>query len=659
LTYGLLRYLNDEADLAGADPTIGFNYLGRMGAGGGQVSGDIWEIREDGWKVTGPAAAVPMPLMHTVELNAGTVETADGPRLRAGWTWALTALDHAQVTRLSDLWFDALAGICAHVNGGGGGLTPSDIAPAQLTQQQIDELCVSYDVADILPLTPLQHGLLFHANVAHSCGDDVYAVQMGVTLTGRLDPYRLHEAVQAAVTRHPNLAARFCDPGGQPVQLIPADPAVPWQYIDLSGDASDRDERIDGLCAAERAAVCDLAGQTAFRATLIRIAPDEHRLVLTNHHILLDGWSLSVLLQEVFAGYYGQRSPAAVPYRRFLSWLNGRDEHAARSAWAQALAGFDTPTLVGGPDLFGAAPRSVTTLRVSEQTTQALSELARAHHTTVSTVLQAAWTQLLIAMTGRRDIAFGVVVAGRPAEVPGADSMVGLLINTVPLRVTVSPESTTADLLDQLQDARGRTIEYEYMGLNEIHRASGHRQLFDTVFVYENYPTDTSLLSGADGLAVTDVDSRDYYHYPLTVQAVPGTKLDLRIQYRTDVFDDNDIRRLLSQLEQALVAMTTDADGPLPSLAEWNRVPPVVSAPPRSDYCPPTTDVEQTLCGIFAQVLGIERVGVDDSFFDLGGDSLSAMRVVAAVNATLGCEVGLPALLAAPTVRELSVGLSR
>ena len=131
LTYGLLRYLNDDVDLDGADPAIGFNYLGRMSGGGGQLSGDFWEIREDGWKVTGAAAAVPMPLMHTVELNAGTVETIDGPRLRAGWTWALSALDHAQVTRLSGLWFDALAGICAHVHGGGGGLTPSDIAPAR------------------------------------------------------------------------------------------------------------------------------------------------------------------------------------------------------------------------------------------------------------------------------------------------------------------------------------------------------------------------------------------------------------------------------------------------------------------------------------------------------------------------------------------------
>ncbi|TDO09244.1 non-ribosomal peptide synthase protein (TIGR01720 family)/amino acid adenylation domain-containing protein [Mycobacterium sp. BK086] len=651
LTYGLLRYLNADVDLAGADPTIGFNYLGRMSGAGGQTSGDFWEIREDGWKVTGAAAAVPMPLMHTVELNAGTVETLDGPRLRAGWTWALSALDHAQVARLSELWFDALAGICAHVHGGGGGLTPSDIAPARLTQEQIDELCREHEVADVLPLTPLQRGLLFHANVSHASGDDVYAVQMSVTLHGRLDRYRLQEAVQAAVQRHPNLLACFSAQFDEPIQVIPADPVVPWQYVDLSRDATGRDEQIDGLCAAERVAVCDLAGQTAFRAALIRMAPDEHRLVLTNHHILLDGWSTTVLLQEVFAGYYGQRLPAPVPYRRFVSWLADRDVPAARSVWAEALAGFSTPTLVGPPNV-GAGPRNVTSLRVSEETTQALNELARTHQTTVSTVLQAAWTQLLMSMTGQRDIAFGVVVAGRPDEVAGADSMVGLLINTVPMRVTVAPGGTVTDLLGQLRDSRSRTFEYEYLGLNDIHHVAGQAKLFDTVFVFENYPTDTSLLTGADGLSVTDVASRDYYHYPLTVQAVPGAELDLRIQYRTDVFDEDSIQRIVADLDRALVDMVADPGRPL---ATGDSQPLRATAPSGgSAYSAPDGDTEHTLCGIYSQILGVDRVGVDDSFFDLGGDSLSAMRAVAAINAAVGAAVTLPDFLAAPTVRDMS-----
>jgi non-ribosomal peptide synthase protein (TIGR01720 family) len=138
LTYGALRYLNSDVDLGGSDPVIGFNYLGRLG-GAGAPSADLWRISQDSVSVTAAAAAVPTPLAHTVELNAVTVDNDTGPHLHANWTWAPSALDHAQVSRLSRLWFEALGGICAHVQGGGGGLTPSDIA-ASLSQQQIDEL---------------------------------------------------------------------------------------------------------------------------------------------------------------------------------------------------------------------------------------------------------------------------------------------------------------------------------------------------------------------------------------------------------------------------------------------------------------------------------------------------------------------------------------
>ncbi|MGA9677504.1 MAG: amino acid adenylation domain-containing protein, partial [Mycobacterium sp.] len=559
LTYGVLRYLNSGVDLAGSDPMIAFNYLGRLGAGAAEASGELWRICQDGWSsVTGVAAAIPMPLMHTVELNAGTVDTDAGPQLQAGWTWALSALDHAQVDRLSGLWFDALAGICAHVRSGGGGLTPSDIAPARLSQEQIDELCQQYQVADISPLTPLQQGLLFHANITHSSGDDVYAVQLDITLSGGLDQHRLRDAVDTVVNRHPNLAARFCQQFDEPVQIIPADPAAGWRYAELDAGGIDVEERIQRMCAAERAAVCDLADPPAFRVVLIRTAPDLHRFVLTNHHIVLDGWSLPILLQEIFASYHGQRLPAAAPYRRFVTWLADRDLDAAHAVWRAVLAGFDTPTLVGPPQKSGPGRRGVTSHWVPEQTTRALGELARSCHTTVNTVLQGAWAQLLMWLTGQHDVAFGTVVSGRPTEVAGADSMVGLLINTVPARANITAATTTTDLLDQLQRAHNHTLEHQHLALSEMHRITGQEKLFDTLFVFENYPIDTTALSGDHELAITELTNREYNHYPLTLQAMPGSELGLRVEYDTDLFDAASIKALIERLQRALVAMTTD-----------------------------------------------------------------------------------------------------
>jgi len=265
--------------------------------------------------------------------------------------------------------------------------------------------------------------------------------------------------------------------------------------------------------------------------------------------------------------------------------------------------------------------------------------------------------------------------------VPGAESMVGLLINTVPVRAHITAATTTADLLDQLQRAHNDTLEHQHLALSEIHRIAGQERLFDTVFVYENYPTDTGAPPGVDGLAITGFTSRDYYHYPLTVQAGPGRELDLRVQFDTDVFDLASIEALIERFKRVLVAMTAHATRPLSSLDlldgsehagldGWGSqalltrpATTVVSTPECHDtggaYRAPATLVEQILAGIYAQVLGVDRVGVDESFFDLGGDSLSAMRAIAAINTALDIHLAVPTLFEAPSVRSLSQQLGR
>ncbi len=310
---------------------------------------------------------------------------------------------------------------------------------------------------------------------------------------------------------------------------------------------------IDRLCAAERAAVCDLAGQPAFRAVLIRVAERRHRFVLTNHHIVLDGWSMPILLREIFASYFGQRLPPAASYRKFITWLADRDLDAARAAWREALAGLAAPTLVGPQgrlqDRLGLGGRGFGTFGVPQQTTRALGELARSCHTTVSTVLQGAWALLLTSLTGRHDVVFGTARSRLgQLEVADAESMVGLLINTVPVRANIAAATTTADLLDQLQTSHNDTLEHQHLALNEIHRASGHEQLFDTLFVYENYPLDeVASIGGEDGdaLSIAEFTNREFNHYPLTVEALPGRELSLHVEYDTDVFDEAGIDALI------------------------------------------------------------------------------------------------------------------
>ncbi|RAV05204.1 non-ribosomal peptide synthetase, partial [Mycolicibacterium sp. GF69] len=227
------------------------------------------------------------------------------------------------------------------------------------------------------------------------------------------------------------------------------------------------------------------------------------------------------------------------------------------TAWRDVLEGFDTPTLVASKHGLGSGARGLAFLQLSEETTRAVSDLARSHHTTVNIVLQAAWAQLLMSLTGQHDVAFGTPVSGRPAEVAGSDSMIGLMLNTVPVRAAVTATTTIADLLDRLQSAYSDTLDHQHLALNDIHRITGHELLFDTMFVYENYPIETAAAGGQD-LAVTEFTSHESTHYPLTVQAIPGAQLRLRVEYDADVFDPAGVEALGERFERVLVAMAAD-----------------------------------------------------------------------------------------------------
>jgi non-ribosomal peptide synthetase component F len=218
--------------------------------------------------------------------------------------------------------------------------------------------------------------------------------------------------------------------------------------------------------------------------------------------------------------------------------------------------------MVAAPGRLELGRRAAETFRVPEETTIALGELARSCHTTVSTVLQAAWALLLTWLTGQHDVAFGAAVSGRPTEVPGADSRVGLLINTVPLRASITHETTVADLLELLQSAHNDTLDHQHLALRDIHRVTGHDQLFDTLFVYENFPMDTGTPLGDDGLSITAFTNREYNHYPLAVQALPGRELSLRVELDTEVFDAGRIKALIERLQRVLAVMTAGLEQP-------------------------------------------------------------------------------------------------
>ncbi|MEV6962279.1 amino acid adenylation domain-containing protein [Streptomyces sp. NPDC051207] len=419
----------------------------------------------------------------------------------------------------------------------------------------------------VLPLTPLQEGLLFHAQYDEQDGPDVYVMQLGMDIDGPLDVPALHAAARALLDRHGNLRAGFRDDGARPLQFIPASVELPWQEVDLTGlPEQERDAALTEVTERDRAARFDMRTPPLLRFTVVRTGPARHRLLLTNHHILLDGWSAPVLVRELFELYAAGGDPAALPpvtpYRYHLAWLAKQDRGAAVAAWRGALDGLDGPTMLAAmpDDRSASVLPSKVSVRLPAGTTDRLTRRVRELGLTLNSVVQAAWGLLLGRLTDRTDVTFGMTLAGRPPEIPGVHTMVGLFLNTVPVRVRIERDETLLALCRRLQDEQRRLMAHQFLGLAEIQRAAGHGDLFDTLTVLENFPVDPQALTLPGGLSVAGVFSTDGAHYPLALMVIPGTELELRFTYRADAFDRARIEAFSRRLSVILESFVADPE---------------------------------------------------------------------------------------------------
>ncbi|MEV0634720.1 amino acid adenylation domain-containing protein [Streptomyces sp. NPDC050619] len=434
-------------------------------------------------------------------------------------------------------------------------------------------------IADILPLSPLQEGLLFHALYDDERSPDVYAAQQILELTGPVDPAAVRAAGQALLDRHPNLRACFRRrEAGEPVQIVPTDVELPWAEAELFPlDEAEREKEWERLLDEERTRRFDLAKPPLLRYLLVRWAADRYRLVVTNHHILLDGWSKQLLVREfttLYAGEHPTALPPAPAYRDYLAWLARQDRTAAETAWRDALAEVDEPVLLAPA---GAAAETVLPheliVELTEELTTAADSTARSLGVTLNTLVQAAWGVLLGRLTDRTDVVFGQTVTVRPPELPNIASMVGLCINTVPTRVRWAEDGTVADLLAALRDRHSALLPHQHLGLADIKRVTGGGELFDTLLAFENHQTSAD----PGGTPVTPLGGHDATHYPLTLAVLPGRRLALRLSYRPDLYDSVRARALLDRFAVVMEGFVADPSRPVSEVGvllagEWERL---------------------------------------------------------------------------------------
>ena len=443
------------------------------------------------------------------------------------WAWPGTLLSEQAVRDLAEEWFRALRALVDHAaKPGAGGHTPSDFPLVSLSQPEIDRLESAYaGIEEILPLSPLQEGLLFHA-LYDPQASDLYAVQLVLGLEGSLNEEKLRVAAAAVLRRHSNLRACFYHGGlSRPVQVVVPEVALPWRELDFSEfEEREHQERLARFLSEDRARRFDTGTAPLLRFTLIRLAANQYQLVLTNHHILMDGWSLPVLLGELFE-YYGSDRPDLIlgrvtPYREYLCWLAAQDRVEAMAAWQKALMGLEEPTCLASSVESGdssTVPEQIVQ-ELPESLTETLLQQSRKLGVTLNTILEGVWAMMLWKQSGQQDIVFGTTVAGRPAEIAGIQTMVGLFINTIPVRVRLDPREPLNQFLSRVQTEQSQLVGYQHLGLTEIQRVTGLGQLFDTLMILENYPVDRSRAGRDGGGPALEQRGKSRYH-PLCAES--------------------------------------------------------------------------------------------------------------------------------------------
>ena len=431
--------------------------------------------------------------------------------------------------------------------------------------------------AEILPLSPLQSGLLYHMVRAEELGDhNSYISLVTREFSGNIDVERLRMSTLEVVGRYPNLMAAFPSIGSTDVQVIPQGCAPEFRVVELSGDNSGADAA--ELLTAERTRPFDRNHPPLLRFLLLHAA-GHSTLAMGFEHILLDGWSISQVLSEIIDRYNGEDLPEPAKFSDYLDWLDTLDRGASDQAWSEYLTGVESPTLIA-PDLDTSGTEVVTGevhLDLTTTEAEAVFAISRACGTTVGTVLQTAWGVTLGRITGNTDVLFGNTVSGRSADLADSGKIVGLLFNTLPFRVSTCPVETARELIKRIQSAQLDILTHQQEPLSAIQSACGLGTLFDTLFVVQNLGFTRSNSDEEQDKGHTTViggEVNDATHYPVTFAVNPGERdgrqyVHVRLSYRTDAFTDTEAERLAHRYVQVLTAMATAPDTPvvgLPSL---------------------------------------------------------------------------------------------
>ncbi len=583
--YGALRYLREDEEIARSlsampQAELHFEYVETFA----EALADNSLFKG----VEGPDPAAGLPPGYLL----GVTGRLTGGQLQLTWAYHKSAHRRETIESLAQSFMEALRAIIEHCQApDAGGYTPSDFPRVRLSQAELDHLFAEKRkniIEDIYPLSPMQQGLLFHTLLAPESG--IYFEQVDFTIHQDLNIPAFERAWQRVLDRHSILRTAFIwENREEPFQIVYSHLRLPIVHHDWRGlQPAEQQERLKEFLRADLRRGFELSQAPLMRVALIRMADDAYQLIWGFHHLLLDGWSNPMVMNEVFAFYEGFAQDEDVslkqptPFGDYIAWLQRQDMARAETFWREQLKGFTRPTPLLR-DRSHAQTRQTPAIEVggnklraqlSPETTAALKSLAQRHHLTLNTLAQGAWALLLNRYSGEEDIVFGITVSGRPAELAEPESMIGMFINTLPVRVPIVYDAPLIPWLKQLQAQQAELRQYDYSPLVQVQRWSEvplGTLLFETLLVFENYPVDSSLRRRGKNLDVRNVRFTESQTYPLCLVLWPDPVLDLLMIYDRSRFDAATVTRMLSHFKTLLTNIAANPESRLieiPLLAE-------------------------------------------------------------------------------------------
>lgn len=524
------------------------------------------------------------------------------------------------------------------------------------------------NIEGIYPLSPVQHGMLFYTLSAPESG--VYFEQFPLTYNAGLDPDAFAAAWQQVVDRHPILRTSFLwEDLETPVQVVHRNVRLPIEHLDWRDRSPEEQQRdFAAYARADWRRGFDLTRPPLLRLTLIRFGEDSYRGLWSHHHLLLDGWSVGLMMRELFQRYQAIARgetlslPERRPFKDFIGWLRQQDTAAAETYWRRVFAGFRRPTPLPVLCTYadGLDPDyELRLIRLSAELTGRLKAFAQRNRLTLITLVYGAWALFLARSSGERDVVFGTTTSGRTPSLAGVDSMMGCLINTLPVRVRMNPEAELVPWLQALQKSLVELRQYEQtplvdvLGWTDLPRRV---PLFESLVIFESFTAEASF-------TMSHVGFFQRSHYPLTLVSSPDPVVTLRLGFESGRFPIDRALQVLYDLESLLVAMAEDPArrlsallllGPEPGPRDATEPEPTVKNRPTPSRIAPRNEKEQAIAAIWQQALSLDEVGVEDDFWDLGGHSLLLLRIADKVRAQRGKHVPWDRLLACRTVAELA-----